>query len=143
MVPSTVTQNWDLYNSFRSGDVGRPPNEWWDLRGEILEVCEDECGEGRIYVTARVNNAGNIDMPRGVPVSLRAGEGGDILATAITTALMPPGTTGEVFTFEVATADILGRPPVFTADEDSSGASVVDECDETNNADDWPTAACE
>jgi len=137
------TPNWELYNSFRSGDIGRPPSEFWDLRAEILDVCEDECDEGKVYVAARVNNAGNIEAPAGVVMSLRAGAGGEILTSAVTTAAIEPGVTGEMLVFE-ASADFLGGyAPVVTADEDTRGNSFFYECDENNNVDAWLSPVCE
>ena len=142
-VPSEVTQNWSLYNSFRSGDVGRPPSEYWDLRAEILDVCEDECGAGTVYVSARVNNAGNIDAPRDVPVTLRADPSGPVIATARTSEPIPSGSTGEVLYFELDAADIEGLRPVVTADEQPDGGGSFYECDEDNNVDTWLDAVCD
>ncbi len=141
-VPGPVP-NWELYNSFRSGDVGRPPSEFWDLRAEILDVCEEECAEGTVYVAARINNAGNIEAPAGVSMSLRAGAGGPILSQEVTTRPIPPETTGELLTFEVIAGQLAGTEPVVTADEDRSGNQVFYECDETNNVAVWPETVCD
>ena len=135
--------NWELYNSFRSGDIGRPPSEFWDLRAEILDVCEEECDEGTVYVAARVNNAGNIPAPPGVVMSLRAGAGGEILSEAVTAGAIAPGATGELLLFETETGLIAGLAPVVTADEDNRGNSFFYECDETNNVDAWLSPVCE
>lgn len=135
--------NWELYNNFRSGDIGRPPSEFWDLRAEILDVCEDECDEGTVYVAARVNNAGNIEAPAGVTMSLRAGAGGEILSQEATSRAIAPGTTGELLNFEVIAGQIAGTEPVVTADEDRSGNKFFYECDETNNVAAWPETVCD
>ena len=74
-IPRPTTANYGIFNSFRSGDVGRPPAEYWDLVSEVLDVCEDECEDGFVYVAARLGNAGNSTIPGGVPISLRAGAG--------------------------------------------------------------------
>jgi hypothetical protein len=135
--------NWDLYNNFRSGDIGRPPSEFWDLRPEILDVCEDECDAGVVYVAARVNNAGNIDVPAGVQVTLRAGPGGAVLDTQTTTEVIPAATTGELLVFEADSGALGGYEPVVTADEDSRGNNYLFECDESNNTDTWLDAVCD
>ncbi|MFN7143695.1 MAG: FG-GAP repeat domain-containing protein, partial [Myxococcota bacterium] len=83
-IPVTAASNWPTYNSFRSGDVGQPPGEWHDLQAEIFDVCEEECGDGVVYVGAWLLNAGNLEAPAGIPVSVRAGPGGAILATTYT-----------------------------------------------------------
>lgn len=135
--------NFRDYNSFRSGDVGRPPSEYWDLRAQVLDVCDDECDSGgNVVVAARIANAGNIDLPANIHLSLRAGAGGPILASVATTQAIPAGTTGEMVLFEVPAASIAGTTPVVTADEDSAGASLVYECDEGNNAESWGRPVC-
>ena len=142
-VPSDNQHNWPEYNSFRSGDVGRPPGEYYDLRPEILDVCEDECDTGTLFVSARVLNAGNIEAPAGVEVSLRAGVGGPIMATATTTTAIASGSSGELVTFEVDAADFVRKKPVVTADEDSTGLGLIYECDEDNNVEAWSDLVCD
>ena len=141
-IPSPTANNYSLYNSFRSGDVGRPPSEYWDLTTEILDVCEDECDDGKVYVAARVANNGNIEAPAGLPVSLRAGAGGPILDSVLTTAAIPSGKTGELLRFEVDAGSIGGTVPIVTADEDLTGGSAIFECDEGNNAGAWSDTVC-
>lgn len=143
LVVGAPGSNFSLYNSFRSGDVGRPPSEYWDLRAEVLDVCEDECDSGgKVYVAARMLNAGNIEAPSGVPISLRAGAGGTVIASALTTQVIPAGTSGEMVVFEVAVADIQGTVPVVTADEYSAGIGALYECNEGNNTESWSGAVC-
>lgn len=143
LVVGAPGSNFSLYNSFRSGDVGRPPSEYWDLRAQVLDVCDDECDSGgNVVVAARMANAGNIDLPANIQLSLRAGAGGPIVGTAYTTLPIPAGTTGEMVIFEVAASAIAGTTPVVTADEDSVGVGLVYECDEDNNAESWTGPVC-
>ena len=142
-IPTATPPNWPEYNSFRSGDVGLPPSEYLDLVGQVLDVCEDECDQGLVYVAARVGNAGNIEAPSGIEVALRAGAGGPIIATATLNDPIPSGTTGEMVVFEVAAADIAGTDPVVVANMDASGVSAIYECDSTNNADNGGRPVCE
>jgi len=142
-VPSPTEPNYSLYNSFRSGDIGRPPEEYWDLLAQVLDVCEDECDEGTVYVAARMKNAGNIDAPSGIPISLRAGAGGTIIATEVTTDEIASGSTGEMVVFEVAASLIEGFDPIVTADENSVGYGEVYECDESNNTENWGDTVCD
>jgi hypothetical protein len=141
-VPAAVESPYALYNSFRSGDVGRPPSEYWDLRAEVLDVCEDECGTGDVYVAARLLNAGNLEAPAGIPISLRAGPGGAILATDVTLAPIASGENSRVFVLSAPFEDLAGVRPLVTADEDENGVGTVFECDENNNPDDWFEAVC-
>ena len=142
-VPTDNSPNWPEYNSFRSGDVGRPPGEYFDLRAQVLDVCEDECDSGALYVAARLMNASNIDVPAGVSVSLRAGVGGEIIATQLTTEAIPSGKTGEVIRFSVDSAAFVGKKPIVTADEDALGMGALYECDETNNPEKWTDTVCD
>jgi len=142
-VPGPVPNPYELYNSFRSGDVGRPPSEYWDLRAEVLDVCEDECGTGDVYVAARLLNAGNLEAPAGIPVSLRAGAGGTILATDVTAAPIASGETSKVFVLSAPYEQLEGVRPLITADEDATGVGTVFECDENNNPDDWFETVCD
>lgn len=142
-IPTGAANNWPDYNSFRSGDVGRPPGEYFDLQAEIFDICEDECGEGNVAIGAWVLNAGNLEAPAGIPVSLRKGVGGDVVATQYTTAAIESGKTGEMIVFEVKHEDLDGKDPVIAVDYDESGSGVVYECDEGNNAYDYGEGVCE
>lgn len=142
-IPSTNTSNWPTYNSFRSGDVGRPPGEYWDITTYILDVCEDECADGTVYVAARLGNAGNVEIPAGVYVSLRAGAGGEVLDVEVTTEAIASGTTGEVLRFEADASKLEGKTPVVTADEDSDGLNAIFECEEANNIEAWSSTVCD
>jgi hypothetical protein len=137
-----VGNNWPAYNSFRSGDVGRPPSEYIDLRAQILDVCEDECEQGNLYVAARVLNAGNVEAPAGIPVSLRAGPGGNIVGIEVTTDTIPAGTTSDMVRFSVGAAQLAGRKPVVVADENLLEVGIVYECQEDNNGEAWSSAVC-
>jgi hypothetical protein len=142
-VPSPTTSNFSLYNSFRSGDVGRPPSEYWDLKAEVLDVCEDECDTGKFYVAAWPMNAGNIEVPAGTWLSLRAGASGPILDAQRTADAIAPGFTGDMVVFEVPASQIAGYQPVVTADEDGTGQGQFYECDEGNNAETWAETVCD
>ncbi len=142
-IPTDNTPNWPEYNSFRSGDPGQPPGEYYDLRPQILDVCEDDCESGTLHVAARLLNASNLNVPAGVSVSLRAGVGGPIIATTLTTAAIQSGKSGEIVTFEVSAESFAGKKPVVTADEDASGSSAIYECDEDNNVENWSETVCD
>lgn len=141
-VPTDNAPNWPEYNSFRSGDVGRPPGEYYDLRAQVLDVCEDECDDGKLYVAARLLNASNIEVPAGIAVSLRAGVGGPIEDVQLTTEAIPSGKSGEVIRFEVDSAPFVGKKPVVTADEDLTGMGALYECEESNNPEAWTEGVC-
>lgn len=142
-IPSDNAPNWPEYNSFRSGDPGQPPGEYYDLRPQILDVCEDDCDEGTLHVAARLLNASNINVPAGISVSLRAGVGGEIVDTQLTTAAIPSGKSSAIVTFEVPAESFAGKKPVVTADEDLTGTGALYECDEDNNVEKWTDTVCD
>lgn len=141
-IPASTAPNWPEYNSFRSGDVGRPPGEWYDLQAEVFDACDKQCDDNKAYVGAWVMNAGNLTAPAGVPVSITAGPNGAIVGTQWTTAEIPPGEVGEALIFEIAADALNGKVPVAWADRDETGAGVVFECNEDNNAWDWSDPVC-
>lgn len=142
-IDAPTGNNFALYNSFRSGDVGRPPNEYWDLKAEIVDVCEDECGENRLLVQARVLNAGNVEAPAGVNVSLRADPGGPLIDAQVISVAIPSGKSSATVLFDVAADVMAGLGPTVTADEDQFGRSALYECDESNNDNVWIFPVCE
>ena len=131
-MPTDPTPNWPQYNNFRSADIGLPPGEYIDLLAELLAACADGC-EGSAYIAARVRNAGNVEAPAGISVTLRAGADGPVLATLMTTAPIPSGTTGEVLVFSVPAMDLNGIAPEVTVDDIGDGSGIVPECLEDNN----------
>ncbi|MCY1054905.1 VCBS repeat-containing protein [Nannocystis sp. SCPEA4] len=144
-VPASYQSNWaggNTFNSFRSADVGQLPGEYHDLQAEILGVCEDECAGGKFYMAARVRNAGTLEAPAGLPVVVRAGVGGPIVATLDTTEPVPPGKTGEVLFFALDAADLADTQPVVIVDDTGLGEGELFECDELNNSAVWPNSVC-
>ena len=133
-IPAVPQPNWPQYNNFRSADIGLPPGEYIDLLAELLSACADGCG-GVAHIAARVRNAGNVEAPAGISVTLRAGPDGPVLATQMTTAPIPSGTTGEVLVFTVPAMDLNGIAPEITVDDIGDGSGVVPECLEDNNVD--------
>jgi hypothetical protein len=142
-IPAATPSNWPTYNSFRSGDVGRPPGEFYDVQAEVLGVCEDECDTGKVLVDARVVNAGNLPVPAGIPVVLRAGDAGPVVAEATTTKGIESGKSGETLHFVADAADMAGTVPTVIVDQKADGTGIVYECDESNNVNTWTDAVCQ
>jgi len=142
VVPTGPNPNYAEYNSFRSGDVGVPPGEYLDVQAEIFDVCETECDDGRVWVGAWIMNSGNLEAPAGIPLSIRAGASGEVLATQYTTAPIPSGGLGEPLLFNLDSSALGDAKPVAVADEDATGVGVVYECDERNNLYDWSSSTC-
>ncbi|MDP2307488.1 MAG: hypothetical protein Q8P18_15785 [Pseudomonadota bacterium] len=141
-IPTNGGPNWPEYNSFRSGDAGRPPGEWYDVQAEVFDVCEKECSNDKVFVGAWVINTGNLEAPAGVPISITAGPRGEVLGTQYTSDIIAPGEIGEALVFEVSSGALGAAKPVAKADFDAGGAGVLYECDELNNLDDWGASTC-
>ena len=144
-IPAAYTSNWladNNFNSFRSGDVGAQPGEFHDLQAEVVGVCEASCADGSVSVTARVRNAGTLEVPAGLAITLRAGETGPVVAAQLTTRQIPAATTGELVVFVVDAADLAGTLPVVTVDDQGAGDAKLYECDEQNNTATWSTPVC-
>ncbi|MBL9101071.1 MAG: hypothetical protein JNL82_08945 [Myxococcales bacterium] len=145
-IPAAYHSNWhddQRFNSFRSADVGQRPGEFLDLAVEILDVCEADCrADGGFTLAARVRNAGTVDAPAGLAVTLRSGPGGPVVATQTTRDPVLHGTTGEIVTFVALADDLHGEPPVVTVDDGLAGVGTLFECDEQNNSAAWHKPVC-
>lgn len=132
-IPKVAAANWPEYNNFRSADIGLPPGDYIDLLAEVLSSCTDDCSDVA-YIAARVRNAGNVEAPAGISLTLRAGMGGPVLGTEVTQDVIPPGKTGEVVVFIVQAADLGMSDPEVTVDDLGDGTGDIFECVEENNA---------
>ncbi|MEZ4453684.1 MAG: hypothetical protein R3B09_29790 [Nannocystaceae bacterium] len=144
-VPAKYQSNWlgkGAFNSFRSADVGQQPGEYHDLQAEIVSVCEEECEDGTFYMAARIRNGGTLEVPAGIPVTVRAGLGGPIVVTQDTTQPVPPGKTGEILWFAFEAKKLAQSQPVITVDDTGFGEGTIFECDEMNNTAVWPEEVC-
>lgn len=142
-IQPTSNTNYSTFNSFRSGDPNPPPGDYIDVQAEVWDVCEVECDDSRVYVGAWIMNAGNVEVPAGVPLSITAGANGPIVATQYTTLAVPSGETGEAMVFELDPADLGSAKPFAVADSDETGVGVVYECNEDNNQYDWSDPVCQ
>ena len=138
-VPTKATPNFQAFNSWHSAlDDNAGTNLLIDLEGEILGVCADDCDEGVLRVAGRLDNKSLEDaMPAGIYVSLYAVvDGAMVWADSVaTTAETPAGMSSEVLEFEVP-ADLASEASELklVADDDGTGAGLVAECSEENNA---------
>ncbi len=136
-VPVTATPNFTTYNSFKSA-IDRLPGEslGWELESAIVEICEDDCDAGTVWVVAQVLNKSEDAQDAGVYVTLYGLDGGDRipLSTLQTTDVIPSGMSSEALLFELD-AEVLTDIDGFwlNADDDGSGTGYVSECDEDNN----------
>ncbi len=137
-VPRVEMDNWSTpgLNNYRQNVQGEGVFNAPDLVIIALEAVLDGCPTS-VTLRARVANEGNLGAPAGVPVAFHVGTPamrGALLGTALTTVALLPGATTVVELRDVA---LTGAPPysfVAFADDDGTGAGVLAECDEDDNA---------
>lgn len=116
-----------------------------DVSAEILEICEDDCDQGYVWVTARALNYAAEDLEAGLHVALYGRSGGvdSYLADTVLEAPIRSGWSSEGLVFHVE-ADLLdGADSLwFAADDDGTGTGALLECAETNNGFQWNGPFC-
>jgi hypothetical protein len=134
-VPAGGAPSWASVNSFRAGNsetragLAQP-----DLTPGGPEVCTDECSLGHAIVWVSLSNggaahaSGTVDVAlfkwEGATETLRRVESASLVLSGGQTWLGPLSLTADDF----GTSGLLVR-----VDDDGTGASAWDECDETNN----------
>lgn len=67
-VPSSPSRPWSDFNSYRASmDDGHLRFRGSDLVAEIVDVCGDECSDGKVVLSVRLGNRGSTDI--GVPIT--------------------------------------------------------------------------
>ena len=134
-IPSVPNPNWSSYNTFRSGDLSSATGGAYSDAIPLLgEICTDECDDGILQIVLYIGNAGVVDLPSGVPVSLYTEVSGlwHLLASEVTTGRIAPGDSQEGIVFTLFEEDVPEGALRFVVD-DNNGVEVVGECDEDNN----------
>jgi hypothetical protein len=136
-VPADETPNWSVprLNNFRQNVQGEGVFNAADLKVLALEVSLDGCPSSGT-LRARISNEGSLGAPAGVPVAFYMGEPsalGDLLGVGMTEVALLPGQSTVVELM----VDLSGMPPfdfVAVVDDDGAGGSLIEECDEEDNA---------
>ena len=137
-VPTLETNNWTDpgLNNYRQNTQGEGVFNAPDLAVLALEVVLDGCPASAL-LRARITNEGSLGAPAGVPVSFYEGTPdarGALLGTVSTSVSLLPGATTVV---ELADVALSGEAPyafVAVVDDDGTGAGIIIECDEDDNA---------
>jgi hypothetical protein len=150
-VPLNALQNWkqENLNNFRQNVQGGGLFNAPDLTAEGLGFNAAACTTQGIVLFADIHNRGLLSVPPGVPVSFYLGDprqGGTLLGTVYTTAVLGPGETEQVvFLWE--------HPPIeqtfviyVVADDEGWDAGapsgIHSECRELNNIGMIPDVLC-
>ena len=135
-VPVTAVPNFVDSNTWHSAIATNGVKVEYDLAGEILEICEDECGADRVYVTVRLRNPSTTEIGAGISLALYAEIDGvrELAGTTVTTAAVPSGMTSEGLVI-VASASLVEQADKLwlRADDDGTGTGAVAECSESDN----------
>ncbi|MFT4622353.1 MAG: hypothetical protein ACI8PZ_001009 [Myxococcota bacterium] len=137
-LPLHQEPNFTTHNTWHSAlaDPRLPDDLKPDVGGEVLRVCDDDCGSGVVMVEARLLNKGPSAIEGPVALTLYAVNGGDgeFVATIPVLGTIDGGWSSESVWFEVPTEVATGAEG-FTAwgDDDGTGAGLLDECSERNN----------
>lgn len=134
-VPVTATPNFTTYNNYHAAletiDGELLADE---LEAEILDVCQDDCDEGALFVYGRGRNAGANAIAAGIRFALYGEPGAVLLGTTETATETPALSTTEALEFQVDRALLSGVTSlVLRADDDGTGTSAIAECVENNN----------
>ena len=135
-IPESATPNFQHTNTWHSAIATEGYGLSDDLESEIVEICEDECDTGTVYVVVRLYNKGTEELPAGAQMTLY-GESGAYryaLETIETTEPLASGwsTVGieiQLVSDQLAAMDSL----LLVADDDGFGNGAIAECSESNN----------
>ncbi len=141
-IPAYPETNWIAgYNNFRSGDItpvsggGEP-----DPMVQILDVCADDCAEGKVTVWLAVSNGGTLNLDSALNVELLAMTDAGNVSVWNTTYSSPIAAGYRSSSIEV---NLEGLPtPLygFVAKINEDGA--VTDCHAENNTDTWEETIC-
>lgn len=138
-IPAEPGGNWPAYNQFRAGEPEANRGQasgLIDVKPAVVNVCEVECEQGTLQITLRGENAGMADAPDGLSIALYSlSDGADpaLLEVVETPVPVRSGFSTEGVTVRISTADLPEGRLMLAADDDGTGASTIEECDETNN----------
>jgi len=140
-VPIYATPNFVTHNTWHAGlttsGVG-----FTDLRGEIVDVCADDCDTGTFWVSATMWNAGPSPTPPGVHATLSASINNQwqTVADYETTDVIESGWTSPGILFEIDINDLIGATSLRLRVDSTD---IVPECSENNNVDSYSGALCQ
>jgi len=138
-IPSDPTPNFTLYNNWHAA-VDRAAGDQLgdDVGVDIVDICEDECGGGRLYVTVQLINLSERPLEVDVDIALYGAMEDDQvwLATVSPGLRLDPGWRSDSVTIAVSAEDLIGVMGIIAvADDDGTGTGTLSECSEADNGD--------
>ena len=106
-----------------------------DLTPDIVDVCDDPCGD-TVKVLVRLRNRSGNELAAGVSMALYGEVDGELelWATYETTDAIASGWSSEGIELEVSGANLAEADALWLGvDDDGTGFGIVEECSEDNN----------
>jgi hypothetical protein len=117
-----------------------------DVEAVIVDVCDEECLSGTVYVTVRMHNkSAESTVPAGTPMALYKSVGGveSLVMSFAMPADIDPGWSSNGLILELPSEDVADADTLrLVADDDGTGTGSINECAETNNAWNWDGPFC-
>lgn len=135
-VPVEQIPNFTTHNTWHSAIAVGEEITGADLQSEILEVCQDECAEGTVWVTIRGLNRASVDIEPGTQISLYAvvEAGRRPLGTKTIGVDLLSGMATDAMVFAVDASKLEDAEAIISViDDDGTGVGVITECSEDNN----------
>jgi hypothetical protein len=137
-VPRNPDESWLAYNVYRARVAADDPSTP-DLQARVTDVCVADCTYGPVQVAVEVWNEGGADVRAGVELRLYSDDATGRREVASTTLPdVPAGTSLDGITFDLTPADVGSLGWYVSIDP----TNAENECDETNNDDQWTDAIC-
>jgi len=143
-IPERPDPNWEGLNSFRAANsetyqgLERP-----DLQPGPPEECLEECALDRVVLYIPIENTGLVDIPN-VEVSLYTVHGADPhdLYEQMTLPVAQQGQARWIGPITLDSEAFGAEGVLIRVDDDGTGTSLYDECDEENNEYRIPVNPC-
>jgi hypothetical protein len=136
-IPTNPLPSFEHSNTYHSGVMVTADSiEKINLEAEILDVCTEECANGELWISVRMKNSGEMDIPVGTKLSIYGVDGQtEKYITTITLQLpIAAGWTSESFQIGLYTTDLEGTQGIrVRADDDGTGTGMFQECSERDN----------
>jgi hypothetical protein len=140
-VPEHPEASWNKYNVYRARVAADDPSTP-DLLAEVTDVCVADCTYGPVKVGVQVANDGGADVDAGALLSLYAKDSTPRLVATYTLPAIAAGEKLAGIEFDLTAADVGTSGFIAVVDDDGTGTGAVNECDETNNTDEYTDVFC-
>ena len=145
-IPSNAVPAFSDHNTWHSGISTAGFGLVDDVEAVIVDVCDEECLSGTVYVTVRMHNkSGEAIVPAGTAMALYKSVGGEesLVMSFAMPADIDPGWSSRGLVLELPSEDIADADTLrLVADDDGTGTGSLSECAESNNAWNWDGPFC-